>query len=174
MPHVAASIRHAVSGRRDELQFAVAFNVALAARLWRTHFADRMKVLGQMDARWTTLYFIADSPKGVIQTDLAEGLGIKGPTLVRILDALEQQGLVKRHRVPSDRRANSITIETKGREVLIVLDDFARNIRNDVFEGVSEIEMETTLGVLRQLGDRLGAAPPQPNAALASFVPRSA
>lgn len=172
MPHVAASISHSVSGRRDELQFAVAFNIALTGRLWRTHFTDRMKALGQTDARWGTLYAIADAAKGVIQTDLAERLGIQGPTLVRIIDGLEQQGLVSRHRVSGDRRANNIVIESRGRDVLIVLDSFALKMRNEVFEGVSDMELEATLSVLRRVSDRLGAPSLSPSNAPVQKVSR--
>src|ERR1700753_2183166 len=94
MPRTAASRAHSLGDRRDEMQFLVAFKVVLVSRLWRARFADRLKSQDQTDARWTALYMIADAPRGVTQPHLAERVGVQGPTLVRLLDALEHQGLV--------------------------------------------------------------------------------
>lgn len=157
MAHPAASDSHAVRGHRDEQQFAVAFNIGLVSRLWRNHLNDRMKALGQTDARWKALHAIAQSPDGMIQTDLAERLGIAGPSLVPIIDGLEQQGLVRRNRILGDRRVNAIVIEDKGLEVLGVLESLAEKMRNEAFENISDSDLETTLSVLRRLGSRLGA-----------------
>ncbi len=158
MAHVAASISHAACDYRDEQLFTVTSTIALVGRLWRTHFNDRMKALGQTDARWRTLHAIAGEPRGVIQANLAEVLGIKGPSLVGIIDGLEQQGLVSRRRVSGDRRANGIVIESKGREVLAVLESFALKMRNEAFEGISDADVKTTLSVLSRVSDRLGAS----------------
>jgi MarR family transcriptional regulator, transcriptional regulator for hemolysin len=155
LPRNAASVSHSSGGRRDQLQFAVAFSVGLTGRLWRVRFADRMKALGQTDARWAALCMIADARGGITQTQLAEQLGVQGPTLVKLLDGLEKQGLVSRQPDSDDRRAKKIVIETRGRETLKEMDDFAIKMRNEFFEGVSEAELKITLRVLRHLSDQL-------------------
>lgn len=157
MAHPAASISHAVRGHREEQQFAVASSIGLVSRLWRNHFNDRMKALGQTDARWKALHAIAQAPDGMIQAELAERLGITGPSMVRIIDGLEQQGLVRRNRISGDRRVNAVLIENKGLEVLVVLEGLAEKMRNEVFENISDSDLKTTLSVLRRVGSRLGA-----------------
>jgi len=60
---------------------------------------------------------------------LAEWAGITGPGLVGIIDDLEQRGLVKRERSPTDRRKN-----------LLVLTDEGELKMETLFGEVSEIE----------------------------------
>jgi MarR family transcriptional regulator, transcriptional regulator for hemolysin len=151
MPRTNASIAHSAGDPRDQIQFSVAFNTVLTARLWRARFAEQMKALNQTDARWSVLYMVADAPRGVNQTNLAERLGIQGPTLVRLLDALESDGLIKRLAVPSDRRAKLITIEDAGRAVLAEVDKHAAKMRDTLFGGVSESDLEAAQRVLLHL-----------------------
>lgn len=159
MPRNDASRSHTSGSPRDEVQFAVAFKIVLVARLWRARFSDRMKKLDQTDARWTALYMVADATKGVTQTDLAERLGIRGPTLVRLLDALEQQQLVTREGAPHDRRAKIISITAKGRAILAEVDLIAATFRDELFTGVSEADLGTTLRVLDHLSGQLETGP---------------
>jgi MarR family transcriptional regulator for hemolysin len=140
---------------RDEVQFLVAFKVVLVSRLWRARFAERLNNHEHTDARWTALYMIADASRGIIQTHLAERLGVQGPTLVRLLEALEHQGLIARDMAPDDRRAKVISIKGKGLEVLAEMDKTAAAFRAELFTGVSEAELETTLRVLRHLSRKL-------------------
>ena len=117
-----------------------------------------MKALDQNDARWTALYMIADASAPINQRDLAERLGVQGPTMVKLLDVLEKQGLISRTAMKSDRRAKGVAIEPKGLETLKVLDSFAAKMRDELFEGVTEEALQTTLGVLRHLSDQLEPA----------------
>ena len=48
------------------------------------------------------------------QTDLAAALDIEGPSLVRLLDALERQGLVERCGEPDDRRVKTLRMTPAG------------------------------------------------------------
>jgi DNA-binding MarR family transcriptional regulator len=52
------------------------------------------------------------------QRQLAEGLHMSGPALVRHLDRLEHDDLVRRQRDEHDRRVTRITITAKGRRLL--------------------------------------------------------
>jgi MarR family transcriptional regulator for hemolysin len=155
LPRTAASIAHSRGDYRDQVQFAVAFSVVLTGRLWRARFADRMKALGQSDARWTALYMIADASRGIIQTDLAERLGVQGPTLVKLLDALEGQGLVRREPARGDRRVKLVFIEPQGSATLAEIDRFAAKMRDELFDGVSEEDLAVTLRVLNHLSSQL-------------------
>ncbi|MDP3736141.1 MAG: MarR family transcriptional regulator [Hyphomonadaceae bacterium] len=158
LPRNAAPRSHSSGSPRDEIQFAVAFKIILAARLWRARFTERMKKLDQTDARWTALYMIADASKGLTQTNLAERLGVRGPTLVRLLDALEHQHLIARESASHDRRAKIISISAKGREVLAQVDGIAATLRDELFTGVSDADLQTTDRVLQHLSHRLEPA----------------
>ena len=152
---IEASRAHSSGAHRDEVQFSVAFEIQLVGRLWRTRFNERMKPQDQTEARWAALYMIADAPKGLTQTQLAERLGVQGPTLVRLLDALEHQGLVGREPAPDDRRAKFIFMLPKGHQVLAEVDKAAATLRDELFTGVSEHELEILQRVLRGLSHLL-------------------
>jgi DNA-binding MarR family transcriptional regulator len=51
------------------------------------------------------------------QRELAEGLHMSGPALVRHLDRLEGEGLVQRQRDAHDRRVTRISLTPKGRRL---------------------------------------------------------
>jgi MarR family transcriptional regulator for hemolysin len=76
-----------------------------------------------------------------------------------LLDALEKQGLVARHSVANDRRVRNISIEQKGRETLVEIDRFASTMRTQLFEGVSEADLDATLRVLRHVTAQLEPRP---------------
>jgi MarR family transcriptional regulator for hemolysin len=140
---------------RHQLQFGVAVQVMLASRRWRARFTERMRDVGQTDARWSALYWLADAPGGLIQNELAERVGIAGPSLVKLLDALEAQGLVSRRSAPGDRRANLVLMEPAGRRALAEMDRIAEELRTEVFAALSDAELETALYVLEQVTRRL-------------------
>jgi MarR family transcriptional regulator for hemolysin len=90
--------------RSDEPNKSVGFLLNDVARLLRRNFLRRVQNLGLSQAQWRALAYLARQ-EGVNQVTLAESLEIQPITLVRLIDRLEEAGLVKRHRDPDDRRA---------------------------------------------------------------------
>lgn len=129
-------------------QLAIMFRAALVTRRFRARFAEQVRSSSQTEARWSALYFLSHSPEGLIQTDLAERMGVQGPTLVRLLDALEEQGLVARRSAPEDRRVKRVVILQAGMDVVGEIDSVASAMRNACFTGVSDEDLRTTLRVL--------------------------
>ncbi len=56
---------------------------------WRRAIDAELRPLGLSQATWRTLVFVSRSGTGYLQKDLACRLGIEGPSLVPLLDALE-------------------------------------------------------------------------------------
>lgn len=140
------------TSQRASLQYEVAFKLGLTSRRFRARFAERVKSSSQTEARWSALYQLAREPGGLIQSELAERMGIQGPTLVRLLDALETQGLVRRYSTPEDRRAKRVVIQPEGVRMVNEVDLVAAQLRDDAFAGISMDELTTTLKVLDRLG----------------------
>jgi DNA-binding MarR family transcriptional regulator len=61
---------------------------------------------------------LVDKVKGMTQKDLGEYLAIDKATMVRLLDGLESNGLLKRVEDAKDRRAKRLEITAKGRALL--------------------------------------------------------
>src|SRR3954453_21559992 len=88
--------------------------LAITSRKLRTLFDARVRAKGLTLARARALLHLARKD-GMTQTELAEILEVESPTLVRLLDGLEGQGLTERRPVAGDRRANQIALTPAGR-----------------------------------------------------------
>ncbi len=65
--------------------------------------------LGENDVR-AIRFLMASGDRVVTSTELAEHLGLKGPSVTKLLDRLEAAGHIHREPHPSDRRALSIVV----------------------------------------------------------------
>src|SRR6478672_12816037 len=82
-----------------------AFEVVETARLMRREANKRAAVLGATKAQWRVLAWLKRTGDGARQVELAEGLDVEPITLCRMIDRLEEAGLVERRRDEADRRA---------------------------------------------------------------------
>ena len=102
----------------DNPQLDFVRECVLLGRKWRAKVDERLKPTGMTLARFTVLYWVNEAPEGASQRELADVVGIEGPTLVRLLHALEAQGLIERVASNSDRRAKGIRLTAAARPLL--------------------------------------------------------
>jgi DNA-binding MarR family transcriptional regulator len=108
-------------------------------------------MLGDMDltpARVTALSLIAMQPD-ITQADLARKLDIAGPSALKVVDALEEGGLVRREGVAGDRRRYSLLLTDEGRARMDALRVALAGYEQRLAKGLSAAER-------RQLMDLLG------------------
>lgn len=74
------------------------------------------------------LYYLFESDEGLVQRELAERIGIEGPTLVRLLDAMERDGWVIRVPSPNDRRQKVVKVTPKAQAAFAAMDETAREL----------------------------------------------
>ena len=86
------------------------FRLSLMARRWRQILDAEIQASGLTDATWRPLLHLHLLGDGVRQKDLAHSLGIKGSSLVRLLDTLMAKGFVRRFEDDSDRRAKLLVL----------------------------------------------------------------
>lgn len=77
-------------------------------------FFETLGDLGLTPARVTALSIIATTP-GMNQARLARALDIAGPSVLKVVDALEAAGLVCRLDVQGDRRRYALALTATGR-----------------------------------------------------------
>lgn len=93
------------------------FRLAYVARRLRQAVDDELRAYGLTDATWRPLAYVGRLGEGVRQKELAEALGIQGPSLVRLLDTLERRGLIERREQDHDRRVRGIYLTQSGRKL---------------------------------------------------------
>ena len=132
---------------RDQFPFAV----ARVTRRWRKLLDERLKDLGVTQARWTTMVYLQQGGEGLTQRELARLMAIENPTLVRLLDSLEQQGLIERRPCPNDRRARRLHLTRDGTEFMNVLTERAARLREEMLDGISDRDIEGAVKVFHKI-----------------------
>jgi MarR family transcriptional regulator for hemolysin len=154
---LAAYHRLCGGGETEDLHYRVTRDIVVAARRWRKLANDRIRVAGQSMARWETLFLVAFSGEALTQGDLARMIGIEGPTLVRMLDVLAQDGLIERRQSEADRRMTTNSVTPEGRRMIDRIMVITNGLRAEVLAGVDPSELETAIKVLSQIIARLDA-----------------
>ncbi|SDS89546.1 MarR family transcriptional regulator [Pseudomonas fuscovaginae UPB0736] len=129
----------------DEHRFGM--QLAQMSRGWRAELDRRLAGLGLSQARWLVLLHLARFSEAPTQRELAQSVGVEGPTLARLLDSLETQGLVQRHAVVEDRRAKKIELCAPARPLIEQIETIATALRHELFAGVDEEELRISMRV---------------------------
>ncbi|MBT2187746.1 MarR family winged helix-turn-helix transcriptional regulator [Sphingobium nicotianae] len=140
---------------KDVTHFRTTRALVVAARRWRKLANDRIKSIGQNMARWETLYLLASSEEELSQSELAWVVGVKGPSMVAMLNGLAQDGLIERHQSNVDRRVTYNRITEKGREAARDVMAITNQLRDDVLGGIDPEKLAITLEVLEGIHARL-------------------
>ena len=135
--------------------------LVLAGRRWRALLDERLRPAGQSSARMETLAAIMNSPPLSPQVDIARRLKIEGPTLTRMLDALEKDGLVERLPDPGDRRTKLLRVTRAGEAVLEQIFSIADDLRAQLLEGFDGAQVAETNAILAELIRRLDGGLPE-------------
>jgi MarR family transcriptional regulator for hemolysin len=123
----------------DQHRFAM--QLAWLSRAWRAEIDRRLAGLGLSQARWLVLLHLNRFEDMPTQRELAKSVGVEGPTLARLLDGLEMQGLVKRIAVPEDRRAKKIALEDKARPLIEKIEAISAEVREESFAGIDKEDL---------------------------------
>lgn len=124
------------------------------SRKLRAHFDSLVREKGLTLPRVRLLYNLVEAD-GQTQRDLAAALEIETPTLVRLLDSMEEQGLIERRALETDRRAKQIFMTEAGRAVAAEMAVFAGQFRDRLMQGLSDDELDAGRDVVRHLLERL-------------------
>jgi MarR family transcriptional regulator for hemolysin len=122
-----------------------------AYRQWRRAADLRLQPFDLTEATWLPLLRIARAPAPPRQKDLAAAMFVDGSSVVRLLDNLEQAGLIQRKEGETDRRAKTIHLTPRGRAIADRAETVARRVRQDALAGLSDKDIATTIRVLEHI-----------------------
>jgi MarR family transcriptional regulator for hemolysin len=122
------------------------------AKVMSRAFDDALAEAGGSLPTWLVLVSLQGPPPGA-QRDLAEAVGVEGPTLTHHLNRMEAQGLVTRRRDPANRRAHLVELTEAGQAAFAGLLQTVIAFDARLRAGFSDEELTT----LRDFLDRLRA-----------------
>lgn len=126
------------------------------ARIYRNRIVDRaLSAYGISDAQAVPVLHIARSGGGMRQNILAEEIGIKGPSLVRLLDQLCSQGLVERRDDEHDRRAKNLHLTAEGEALAARVEAALQHIRSHLLSTLGDAELAVGVKVMATLQNAL-------------------
>ena len=90
-----------------------------------------------------------------IMTSISDGLGVTRRNVTALVDALEEEGLVRRRPHPTDRRAKVIELTPDGERRTDAMYDEHREAVAELFCGLSEEDQRELIRLLGLLRDAL-------------------
>lgn len=124
--------------------------------IWRTY--DRLKsyedeLFAQVDLtaqQYNVLRLLAHAHPSAIPTlELAGRLVSRAPDITRMLDKLEERGLIRRVRSPDDRRVVQVALASPGKTLLDELQDPLRQCHERQLGHLSRTDLKSLAKLLR-------------------------
>lgn len=113
-------------------------------------FNQRLQEHNITRVQWIALFYI-DNNEGITQRDLAKILDSNESSIVRLIDRMEKENIVKREKDPTDRRITKLFLTEVGMkkrdEILPIGEKFSK----DCIKGISDEDLETFKEVLHKM-----------------------
>lgn len=124
------------------------------ARAWRTKLDRRLRPLGLSQGKWRTLIHLSQGGNKLTQKQIAERMGIEGPTLAGLLDRLQDDGWIERRGSAADRRCKTVHLQRRSRAVLDKIFNTAHDLRHELIEDIPQRDLETCIRVLSRIREK--------------------
>ncbi|MGE4485360.1 MAG: MarR family winged helix-turn-helix transcriptional regulator [Oscillospiraceae bacterium] len=130
------------------LDDCIAFITARSAKTFVKALERRFRPYEISRIQWIALYYIYTG-NAITQRGLADKMSVKEPTVVRLLQEMEQDGLVTRSGSDTDKRVRFPSLTEKGERICTELIPVVEKFKNDTIAGISREDLDVltrTLG----------------------------
>lgn len=112
--------------------------LAIMTRRWRQVLDREFRSAGLTDATWRPLLHLYHLGDGTHQKELAAAVGIEGPSLVRLLEALIARGLIERRQDSLDRRAKQLFLTAEGHALVDRIQETVAALESELLSDFSD------------------------------------
>lgn len=123
----------------------------VTGRAWRRALTTMLVEHNQSDATAAPLIMLLRQGDRIPQGVLAERVGVEGPTLVRVLDGLENDGLIVRVPDDNDRRIKLVQLTEAGTKVAQCCEDLAAELREKFLGDLPAEKVTAAVEVMRAI-----------------------
>ena len=134
------------------LEDCIAYITSRGAKVLAERLEERFEGSGISRVQWIAMYYI-DSCPSITQKQLADRMNTKESTVVRLLDRMEKEKMVRRVSSEADRRVRYLELTETGRPLYEGLTERAEQFKDDAIRGIEEEELEIFKKVLNQMLD---------------------
>lgn len=146
---------------RRPAQTPIGLHLTRTTRLVTRAFDEALAGAGGSLPVWLVLLNLKITAVGS-QRELADAVGVTGPTLTHHLNAMEADGLLVRRRDPANRRNHMIELTSAGEERFAELRDAAVAFDARLRAGFTPEEIDVLAARLDRLTENVSGSPPGP------------
>jgi MarR family transcriptional regulator for hemolysin len=121
------------------------------SRACRQALDRRLKYLGVSQASWMTIAVVAKAHEPLSQSELAQGLGVEGATMVAMVDRLVKAGFVLREPSATDRRVKRVVLTAAGTALYNKVRTEAIAFRKELLAGIDPKKLLAATELLENL-----------------------
>jgi len=143
--------------KKYDFENSIGFVVYSASKAFQKAFDLELRNKIGITITQSKVIFALYMHSGPTQRELADKIGVESPTLVPIIDKMEEDGYVKRKPDPQDRRIKRIYTTSKTDSLWDSMLECAAQIRKVSTKEVSEQEIKSALGVIKKITENLTA-----------------
>lgn len=139
-------------GSRLDREFRASRLLVLASRSW-IHRIDNIlrNETGQTRARWQVLFTLGFGDQPATMTDIGHRLRVQWPTMVRVVEGMERDGLIAREDNPNDRRSRLLRLTPEGDRVITQIQPTLDRERAQILSDFSDQELEVCERILKKI-----------------------
>jgi DNA-binding MarR family transcriptional regulator len=133
-----------------DMELSLAYLLSDSARLLRRAFDARVRELG-MTSPQARLLLILNVTEGENQGFYAERLEVEPISLTRMIDRMEESGLIERRRDPADRRAWRLFLTERSRQVIDQVRTKLAGLEDEMVAGLEPAQREALAQFLEMI-----------------------
>ncbi len=104
-------------------------------------FNRRLEKCGSTRIQWIAMYFLLKASQPMSQKELAALMSIQDPSLARLIDRMERDGLLRRIENPKDKRMKFLELTENGLMKANALMPVGQDFSDLLLEDISEEEV---------------------------------
>ncbi|MDD4798478.1 MAG: MarR family transcriptional regulator [Clostridia bacterium] len=133
-----------------QLDDCVAYIINKSAKQLSARLEKKLMRYNVTRIQWTAMYYVENN-QCLTQKCLADKMSLKEPTVARLLDRMEADGLIEREFCTKDKRAKTLKLTEKGKYLNKKLTDIAETFKDDAIKGIKKEDLITFKKVVEQM-----------------------
>lgn len=137
-----------------DLDTCLAYITGYSAKKIADTFNEWTLKKGITQVQWTAVYYVGKY-ENISQTELANLMNLSTSTVARLLDRIEKEGYLTRHRSLEDKRVINLKITNKGKKLWEEMIPEAEKFSELVRKGISDEHIDVFKNVLKTMSENV-------------------